>query len=286
MVTGSSYDVFREQLATSFGVLLFAATVATLYIAGQYVLIGFVKQVSESLRARSASFNAIYIATITSQYVIIAILTCMVVQIATGSYYDIRLVLAGMAFSNLPAAVLLMWFSYRFFSWYRFNRKHVMILLLGLAEACSALAAAGNIIMMASMLSEDQMQIGPQPAVSYHDLRPDLRVPFFLTVVFPTSLSFILRWIGIVLVIRNFARKIGKVRFWIFVTVPLAVLMGGIYTVLLDPFAPHLALYDANMLSSRIVGQIGAAVSFFLMGLAYYVVAKSVRKIDKKKRRD
>ena len=282
MVTGSSYDILREQLASSFGVLLFAAAVAALYITGQYVLVGFVKQASESLRTRSASFNAIYVATMMSQYVIIAILVGLVVQIATGSYYDMRLVLAGMAFSTIPAAVLLGWFSYRFFSWYRFNRRHVMILLLGLAEACSALAAGGNIVSMASVLSEDRMQIGPQSEVRYHDLSPDLRLPFFLTIVFPTSLSFVLRWGGIILVIRNFARRIGKVRFWIFVSVPLAVLMGGIYTVLLDPLAPHLTLYDTNMLSSRIVGQIGAAVSFFLMGLAYYAVAKSIRKIDKK----
>jgi hypothetical protein len=63
--------------------------------------------------------------------------------------------------------------------------------------------------------------------------------------------------------------------------VPLVVFKGGIYTVLLDPFAAHLTLYDPDMISSRIVGQIGAAVSFFLMGLAYYAVAKSIRKIDR-----
>jgi hypothetical protein len=281
MITGSSYDVLREELATPLGILLFAATVAALYIAGQYVLMGFVKQASEGLRTRSVSFNAIYVATITSQYVIIAILILLVAQIATGSYYDIRLVVAGMALSTMPAAVLLGWFSYRFLLWYRSNKRHVMILLLGIAEACSALAAAGNVISMATMMSEDGLQVGPQQQVRYHDLSPDLRVPFFLTIVFPTSLSFILRWGGIVLVIRNFSKKIGRLRFWIFVSVPLVVLMGGIYTVLLDPFAAHLTLYDPDMISSRIVGQIGAAVSFFLMGLAYYAVAKSIRKIDR-----
>lgn len=235
MIIGSFYDVLREELASPSGVLLFAAIVAVLYGTGHYVLIGFAGQASRGLRARSASFNAIHVATITVQYAVIAILLFMVAQIAAGSYYDIRLIVAGMAASALPAAALLGRFSYRLLLWYRSNRKHAMVLLLGAAEAASAVAAAGNVVSVANILSEGQAQVGPQQDVRYHELLPGLRVPFFLAIVLPTALSFILRWGGIVLVIRNFSRRIGR-----------------------------------------------APVSFSMRGLAYYAVARSIGKIDRK----
>ncbi|MER3408300.1 MAG: hypothetical protein C4292_06125 [Nitrososphaera sp.] len=198
--------------------------------------------------------------------------------------YDTRLLVAGMAASTLPAAGLLGWFSYRFFLWYRSNRKHVMILVLGCAEAVTALAAAGNVISMSDMLlsPEGALQVGPQPQLAYHELLPELRVPFFLAVVFPIVLSLVLRWLGTVLVVRNFSRRIGRALFWTIVCVPLALLMGGIYSVLLDPLASHLTLYDTSMLASRIVGFSGGTVSFLLMGIAYYAVARSISRIDRR----
>lgn len=281
MLIGSFYDVVREELTYSgLGVLIFLALVAVIYGLGQYILLGFVKRASKSLRTKSVPFNALYAATVTIQFGITAILLIMVAQMTTGSHYDLRLIVAGTALSTVTAAVLLGWFSYRFLLWYRSNRKHAMVLLLGLAEAASALAAAGNVISMTSMLSEGQMEIGPQTSLNYHEFAEGLRVPFFLTIVFPTVLSFILRWGGIVLVIRNFSKKIGRAQFWVFVCVPLVVLMGGIFTVLLDPFASHLTLYEPEMLQSRIVGQIGAGISFVLMGLAYYAIARNIRRID------
>jgi hypothetical protein len=230
------------------------------------------------------SFDAAYTATIAVQWAVMAILVLMIVQMAAGSHYDIRLLVAGMAASTLPAAGLLGWFSYRFFLWYRSNRKHVMILVLGCAEAATALAAAGNVVSMADMLwAEGALQVGPQqPQLAYHELLPGLRVPFFLAIVFPIVLSLVLRWLGTVLVIRNFSRRIGRALFWTLVCVPLGLLMGGIYSVLLDPLASHLALYDTGMLASRIVGFSGGTVSFLLMGVAYYAVARSISKIDRR----
>src|SRR5437867_1597868 len=86
-------DIISPQLISVFGVALFIALGLLIFGPGQYLLLNYVQKVSRDLRKNKPNLNLIHKAVTITQYVLMAILSIMFIQIIlTSQYYVVLLV--------------------------------------------------------------------------------------------------------------------------------------------------------------------------------------------------
>lgn len=280
LLFGTFFDILK-QLVTGWGILIFTAIVMVLYGMGQYFLVRFAKMIISDLKRTTSFWISTNLISI-SQYALLAIFLFIILQMLFVSHYYTGLIIAATAIGTIPGSILLGWLGYRLILWYKSNTKNVMILFLGLGAAIGGVAASGNIIIMI-MQSEWPIHLGPYSEV-YPEIDSKILNMFFYAIVTETAIvSTIFEWIGIALLLRNFSKKIGRLKYWIIICLPFLSLLGGIAPTLLAQQSSsfgHVFYGEEKLLFYRIITIFSSVSIAFIVGFAYWTIARSIRKIN------
>ena len=223
---------------------------------------------------RQSWLSRIGIITIISQYVLISILVFILLEITFTSSYYLYLVDAVLWTSEILSIVILGFFSYRFFSWYRFSRNN-LVLGYALAIAMLSINAAFSLAYLSKALEDDPVYVAPlrDPAGAYFTADNTL----YTCLVTSGAIAFAITWFATALLLRNYAKKLGKIKYWIIVTIPLVYfsaqfqpLFPGMFTDfrLSDPYLFNL-LYSLFFSVTRPAGAV-------LFGVAFWVIARAI----------
>jgi hypothetical protein len=313
--------VLMHELSSRWGEILFIANILAAHTAALYLLFRFIKQISKSFTARYVAnatssytqtyFKKMYSAMVVAEFTIIGIFLAIIFQIAFSSSYHIGLLIPIMAISFILATVIMSLLAYRLFQWYRITRNLPLLLYTSIAF----LAAGGIAAMTASnfaiiFLQQEHIVEVITPATQ---LRPSLQ-PSFLpemsssssssssstttlydlrslqVVVTPLRIVYVFLWFTSVLFLRHYSKRVGEVKFWIIIALPLLSFLIGVYLLsVVDPSSssldsqqeeeeeqqqsnPTLLLYILLVVASVIAGAI-------LFGMMFLSVAKSMHKI-------
>ena len=310
--------VMMHELSSVWGETLFIVNILAAHIAALYLLFRFIKQLSKSFAMKYATnvtssytqtyFKKMYLALILAEFTIIGIFLAIIFQIAFSSTYYIGLLIPIMAISFILATVIMSLLSYRLFQWYRITRNLPLLLYTSIAF----LLAVGIVAMTASNIAiiflqqehiEDvitpatQLQSSLQPSflperssssspssssATLYDLR-SLQV-----VVTPLRIGYVFLWFTSVLFLRHYSKRVGEVKFWIIVALPLLSFLIGVYLLsAIDSSSSidsqeeeeeqqhsssKLLLYILLVVASVIAGAI-------LFGMMFLSVAKSMHKL-------
>lgn len=275
------YDVVGERMPRAGEIALFALLTAVAYGGGQYIMLGFARRVNRDLGSRSAFFNLMYRVTVITQFVLMAILAAIVLQMIFFSHFSLFLVIAATAISAAPSGVLNAYMGYSILSWYRLDKRNVMLLLLGTAGIMAAIPSAGSIVVIQMQLVQAPAEI---VAAGSNSSPPGmLGALFTMLVALPLFVSAIAEWGGIALMLRHFSRNIGRLKYWTLISLPLLMLLVGILPALAAASSSsRFSLYEGEFLAFRVLTVIGAvAFAVFVMGFAFQRMAKKVRQIHK-----
>src|SRR5687768_740078 len=91
-------DFIPDRIATGWGMALFI-TVAAIFAAGQYFIVGYVKQRNKEIRASVLYHNVVYVIATIAQYVLIAIIAFVIIQMLLTSQYNSVLLSAALSIS-------------------------------------------------------------------------------------------------------------------------------------------------------------------------------------------
>jgi hypothetical protein len=229
-------DIFRDQTISFWGVVLFV-TIALVYAFGQFFILEMVKaknrQVSSGSNGKSE--NVITIA----QYALTSIIAIVIIEILFSSQYHRDLLIGSNTVSYGAAIFLTALLTWKLFSWYRIYKTQSLVLLFSLAAAGIALSSITYLFWSDAVLANKASVIFPESEVSfdpgYGEDSPLNLLDYFLH---GTLTAFILLlWGGtVVLLYRNF-KRIGQVKFWALVTLPVISFI-GILTVIYQELAP------------------------------------------------
>ena len=313
--------VIMHELSSVWGEILFIASVLAAHTAALYLLFRFIKQLSKSFTAKYVAANAtssytqtyfkkMYLALILAEFTIIGIFLAIIFQIAFSSSYHIGLLIPIMAISFILATVIMSLLCYRLFQWYRITRNLPLLLYTSigflLAVGIAAMTASNFAIIflqqehIAEVITPaTQLQPSLQPSflpersssssssssstTTFYDLR-SLQV-----VVTPLRIAYVFLWFTSVLFLRHYSKRVGEVKFWIIIALPLLSFLIGVYLLsVVDPSSSldiqeeegeeqqqgssKLLLYILLVVASVIAGAI-------LFGMMFLSVAKSMHKI-------
>ena len=117
----------RDRPSPSVDIIIFTFMVLV-YTVGQYLILGFVKRkINESITGEQRYLNIIYKVVSIIQYVLIAILVSVILQMIITSGYDILLVKLVIWISYIISTIVLGLIATRFFSWFKSQRNSVVL---------------------------------------------------------------------------------------------------------------------------------------------------------------
>ena len=120
------------------------------------------------------------------------------------------------------AIVMMGLLAYRFFSWFRSNRDSV-VLLYALASIMFAINAAFTLGLVTDLFQRLPSEIPEHQGFGYVPFISPGSITDFLNNAYVLSsiISFILWWGATVLLLRHYSRRLGKMKYWIILGIPL-----------------------------------------------------------------
>ena len=195
--------------------------------------------------------------TIYSQYYSIVITTCVVIS------YSV----ATLLFSLL---------AFRFFSWFR-SEKKLLVLSYAISSAFISLNLASTLILTTQILQSNPPVVAPHifirgsPFIAPSSFQELLYGFFFVSSI----LSFILTWVSTTMLLRHYAHKIGVLKFWIIISLPLLYFVSQFLTLsirLYDPLIDLDPIFFSIFLT--ILYSLSLTIGGILFGLAFWLTAK------------
>jgi hypothetical protein len=212
------------------------------------------------------------------QYVIIALLVSITMQMVFTSSYNIMVLAATIGVSYTLGAIMMGYLASRFYLWFKINKNSVI-----LAYTLASVALCANItitlVYVLDLLADQplimQPHIGHMAATISADSIP------YLGYVLSGITAFILTWIATSLLMRHHSARLGKVKYWLILLIPLGYFFGQFAPSLLNFFNEFRAsdpvtfgiVYNLIFGLSKVVGGI-------LFGLAFWTIARKLGQIQ------
>lgn len=247
-------------------------TLTAVFGVGQFFLLGFLKESSKDIGLRNTRLHkTAYVVTII-QYVLFAILLATSLQvILTSQYSSLFLILSNTVSLGLAAAIsaILGWL---FFLWTGI-KKNFVVLLYGL----SSVAIVVNMILTLVLTDFSLLQLPPtrtpQSEVKYPFFDPNSAIGIVQNLqVLSAVVYFMLLWVSTALLLHYYSQRIGKIKFWTIMVIPLASSIIQILVVF-----PYFAVNPQQNLIYVILGfALPGLISGLLFAIPFLTVSRQM----------
>lgn len=262
---------FLVQFNTSLtGIILFTA-ISIGFLLGQIFLLRLMDWSTQSVKARSSLISILHRAVSIIQYVLVANITILLVQILLlGSYSTLSLTFASYV-TNFFSAILLTIFAIRFVSWYR-NKKHSLgILLYALAFLILATSEVMAGIGSEYLLSQKDHLIRPESKVQYANFpEGSLLNNFFSYYRYIDYSSFLLTLLGSSLLLYHYSKKTNAPKLILIMGLPIL----GYTATILDALNIYDTDSSAGLFSYYVFQSLASISGGLLFAFSFWVISK------------
>jgi hypothetical protein len=286
-------DTTIVKIVTSAGGIGSGVSEITLFIIltlifgiGQYIILNFIKNqyiISKFEDTRNPRLHLIHNVVTISQYALLAVLFTATFEMLFTMSYSILILRVSIIISYGISFILLALLVERFFSWYKSNKNWV-VLVYGLAISAISINSIITIVYTNTEFNNDPAFIRPVKSltgalVSSGFISSSMSSSYVITSV----LSFVLMWIATVLLLKNYSRKLGTVKYWIIVSIPLAYFLGQFQPLLLYSFS-DLRLSDPVLFGIiyNLIFSLAKPVGGILFGIAFWTITRRITSIPVK----
>ncbi|HKG31840.1 MAG TPA: hypothetical protein VKA91_11265 [Nitrososphaeraceae archaeon] len=281
LITDTSFsktqDLIGKKESLGWRTIAFAFIVS-IYMVGQYFVLGFVKQkrIDKIITPKEVRLNTIHKIVTLVQYVLVTLLVFVLLQILATLHYSTVMLIAITSISYILAIAMLGLLAQKFFSWYKSNRNSV-VLLYGISTTILAINAGFTFFLVNNVFLTLPGEILPKMLGSGYDPHSSWAIMLTYSYFASSILSFLMTWVATSLLLRHYSHKLGRIKYWIIVTIPLAYFLSQFVTFFLNTFQP--LLQADPILFSIIVTllfTLSKPIGGILFGVAFWIVARSI----------
>lgn len=271
---GNLSDVLKQFAVSLFGIVLFLV-MGGICIFGQFFILGVVKKRNKEQRTNGIHFGIFEKVVTIVQYILTAIMTIVAIQIIFSSRYYTILINVAVIVSAGLGVYLMSYLSFWFFSWFRIL-KTIILLLYGLASAAIVIFLVSTIILFNTILIEKAAVIYPHSNVVFPVNMPGTLITLANTAqTYSGLIAFILLWCGTTILLSQNIHRIGRVKFWILLSMPL-VFFSSFYLSIYQSIAGTPS--TENLLSGVVMPVLliifSGIVAISLIGFSFFSIAK------------
>lgn len=270
-------DFIPEKVSSDAGVTTFIL-MAVIFAVTQYFILGYVKQTNKENRPRAKALHLGITHSIVSiaQFVSVAILAFVIVQIVILQQYNILTIYASYVINFGLWIATLGLLAKAFFSWYWLSNKNFMVLILALSMIAFVFNGAANVVYYFSFLSEQKPIVTSEDIAYFPEFDAETLVGQANVVSQASNIiSYILIWIGTVKLLYPYIRKFGRIKFWAIMVAPMVYYLINFPLFVLGFFTPS---ENSDAMTNIIIFNFAAIFTGIIFGVAFLSVAKTLKK--------
>lgn len=282
LVINQVSDVLKPQNVSLGGITLFII-IALVYSIGQYKILKYIDSTNKSIREKSRIISVVHHVVKVEQFFMIAIIAFIIFEVlALSQYHTVSITISESASFGL-SAVLLFVFSAKFFQWYKSSRNSKAVLLFGLSFAAAGFLISGILLVELLRLSEQEQIRTANSEVFFPDTAEE-RGYFYeslaLIVSFVRLSSFVLLLAATILLIHSHAAKMGKIKFWVIILLPLFYYL----STTIDVLGIYVPETDNEILIYYSLAAVNLVGGGILFAIPFRQMAKKMREDDPTRR--
>jgi hypothetical protein len=256
--------------------IIFFIVIAAAFGFGVFFILGLVGRSTKTIRVKDRSMQYIHKIVQINQYFLVAIILAVVLEISFFSQYHTDLLAASTGLSQVLTEAILVIFAIRFFLWFKNNTSSITVVLYGLSFALTAMWLAIGTAQDLYLITEKDSITNSKSEVKFaYDLIEPGSILDILTTLYAyiDLASFILLIAATAFLLRHYMNKIGRIKFWIIIALPLLYYVStslellGLYTPVTDTEWFYWWLYVS----------LNATAGGILFGLSFWMIAKTIR---------
>jgi hypothetical protein len=272
-------EISANELDSSSGIVIFTFILA-IYVIGQYFILEFVKHNSRESRTKEGEshLDIIHKMVTITQYVLTALLIFVVVEMVMISYYNVATLIVSVSLSYTLVVVIMSLLAQRFFLWFRSNRNSV-VLLYGLSAAMLAINAVFTLAFVSDVLINVTTEMHPHVGgLKYTNFAPNsitstLNYAYFISSI----IAFVTTWGATSMLLYHYSKKLGKVRYWFILSIPLIYFLSQFLSLLLNLFSPLLQLDPVFYgILFTLIFTLSKPIGGVLFGIAFWTITKNL----------
>lgn len=264
-------DFLSSQLISDFGIATFCISVIVLGIS-QFIILRYVDRKIRYLGSKSSSVKTMHKIVVIIQYLLLAIVSILIIQIVITSQYSIYTLFMITAISYSLNVVLMSYFAKKLLSWYIANRNSIVVLLYGISFILIAATSLIAVTLDLYNLSMKPKIIHPSTEVVFPSFEEDNPMfPLHVAYRYLDLVSFLLVWFSTALLLHGYMRK-WPARYWILLILPLVYYLStsieylGLFTPSSDP----------EWFSYYLYSSLYSTAGGIFFGFAFLIVARNV----------
>ena len=274
------FIAFSNKEYPSLNISIFV-TLTILFILIITALLGFVNgKNSEPGLRRGLSIKSNYVIVGLTELSLISIMLLIIYPIINQNSYNTLTLFAVIYTSHIMALFFLMSLVVTLVEWIMTKRDKILSLYV-ISFAITAIAIITSLLYATYVLSYQESNI---KSSSIHQSLLDVRqaqlnIYFGPALDFTSILSFVSVWIASALLLRTYSRRIGRIRYWTIISIPLIYFLFPFEKNLIDIFQPFVisspvlyGIFNATIFSAT--KQIGALFFSLVFLVASSLVAK------------
>ncbi|HEX7178894.1 MAG TPA: hypothetical protein VF220_04150, partial [Nitrososphaeraceae archaeon] len=267
-------DFLVPQTTSVWGISFFIM-LSIIFTISQYLLLRFVWLKTKDIRSKSFLFNGMQKIVIASQCTLLAILIVIIYQILFMSQYYTALLIWATLISLLLTIILLGILAKKFFLWYRYYKRDSLIIIsYALAFVIMSMTVSFGLLIDMNFFSSEQRIVSPNSEIVFpnFDNADWLILVFHYIYNYADLISFVLIWGATALLLLYHRKKLGLVKFWIMISLPLVYYLGtfidiiGLYEPQSDPDSFFFYLYLS----------LNATAGGLMFGIAFMTIAHRI----------
>ena len=269
-------DILQSSIASTLGIIVFTIF-AIVSITGTIVFMRFIKG-SWSRRLEISIFVL--------QSVISFILVLIVFELIFYQRYESFLLILITSLSYLISIVITGFLAVKFLEWLRIN-KHYIVFFYFIAVTMFSFNGIVTLIFSDLLLIEKAEIITSESPVIFDIGFESGSFMSYISLIQTISMNiyFVALWVGTIGILKYNIKRIGKVRFWIILTLPIVYFIGyelSIYQFIY-PENPVSSSISSNFLYSILIYTSSFIICGILFGTSFFIMMKHVKseKIEK-----
>lgn len=249
------------------------------FAVGHYVILRFVKSkyLDRANETAITKSHTHWVDRITAflQYALVVILASVIFQIVFISSYHIYSLIIAIFVSYGLSIVLLSLLAKHFFSWYRLNHS-LVVLFYGLAMMLISINTIITMIYLPIEYTDNPLFIRSVRSLTGSLASPD--VVFSSAYALTAILLFVLTWIATALLLRHYSRKLGQIKYWVLVSIPLVYFLSQFQPLFLFTFT-EFRLSDPVLFGIvyTLLFSVSKPLGGVLFGVAFWMVARRLK---------
>jgi hypothetical protein len=253
-----------------------------LCIFSQLIILNFVHRKVRNSVSLKRYLHILHKAMVLIQLGIIALLVAILCELTVTFTYHLVLLKAVFLSSFLTSTCIMVLLTSRFIIWLRSNRNRLTLAYL-LASSCLSISTAIGLVYVLGQVSYDAEVIRPKPFgefVTHYEIG-DSSLANAYTI--SSAIAFILLWIGTVFLLLSYGKRLGIIRYWIIMCVPLLYFLSQFEPLVLNVlFSYSLANAPLFSLFYVLMVNVSSPIGGVLFGLSFIQIARNVRHLEVK----